>query len=124
MKGFAYMKRHTVLGAVLLIGCIAVFLNTERPALLGFWESGDDAVCFDAGGRCEIDGEKAVFRLEKDGHVRVFRRGHSSEVYPYMVSFDRKSMYFDGQRYVKTAQSGAERSIIELLLRYSPESLS
>ena len=49
MKGFAYMKRHTVLGAVLLIGCIAVFLNTERPALLGFWESGDDAVCFDAG---------------------------------------------------------------------------
>lgn len=118
------MKRHTIWKAVLLLGFIAVSINTERPALIGFWESGDDAVWFGVGGRCEIGGEKAAFRLEKNDHVRVFRRGYSSESYPYMVSFDRKSMYFDGRRYVKTAQSGAERSIIELLLRYSPESLS
>ncbi|MBQ7821639.1 MAG: hypothetical protein IJ391_05095 [Clostridia bacterium] len=109
------MKNH-----VLVLGTLAIIFGmisgtVRKNEIVGSWRSDSSIVSFESSGRCIIDGECAGYRLQGDGNLCLSRAGRA-EIYPYMISFDGESMYFNGKRYVKTAQSGLERSIIEFLL--------
>ncbi len=87
----------------------------REPGIVGTWKGDTGIIEFKGSGKCVINGEKKGFRSISDAQVILIDNCGCKKV-SYMMSFDKQSMYFDNKKYTRISQSGAESSIMELLL--------
>ncbi len=110
------MKENIIVGAAAALVLLALTGAISKNVLVGVWESPELTLVFEADGDCVVDGETGKYTPRAQNRVRIYTRTGGYEEYAYMLSFDKKSMYFGSRRYIKRGQSGLESSIIGFLL--------
>ena len=111
--------KKTILLAVVFLTLIVL---SQKNDIIGEWRSGADTLVIGEGYLLK-NSEKIPYRLTDNELLLISNAGELIR-HPYMLSFDKKMLYFDRVRYIRQNQSGIERSIIGFFLKNSPLCLS
>lgn len=106
------MKKKCVASFVALLMLILPFCE-KREDIVGIWQGEHGMLVLKSDGELTYRGESGRYRASRD-ELRVTYADGNIKSYAYLLSFDGKSMNFDGEPYVFLAKDPLELRVREL----------